>query len=253
VTTRPPRPRLGSGESRQVKTALRVAREVVRDIVDQDLRAGTRLPGETELMEMYGVSRSSMREALRILETNGFITVRTGPGGGPVVSEVDPVAFGQTTALFLQMSRTTFAEVLESRLVMEPYMARIAAERRVPERLEELKSSLQRHQDFDTFDHKDYLSIVHEFHAVVAGSTGNGVLDLFGKALQSIVEQRVTSRRPASGRWRQVLAEHAAIGEAILDGDADRAEDLMRTHMVEFCASYKRRYGAVFDEVIDGD
>jgi DNA-binding FadR family transcriptional regulator len=250
------RPRLGLNGEGPVKTSLRVARRVIRSVIEQDLPPGTKLPGESALMEDFGVSRSSMREALRILETNGFISVRPGPGGGPVLNPVSPVHFGKTTAMFLQMSRTTLAEVLDARKGIESLAARQAALHPASERLEPLRASVRMHEEYaqrDEYEHAWYVPLVHEFHEVLVASTDNGVLELFSLALQSIVSDRVSPVFVKSDRWLDVLREHIEIGEAILSGQPDRAQELMEAHMSGFCETYRNRYPLLIDEVIDGD
>src|SRR4051794_35691803 len=75
---------------RSPKTSERVARELVDHIVDNDLQEGTMLPNEKQLVEIFEVGRTTVREALRLLETRGAITIRPGPRGGPVVRRPRP-------------------------------------------------------------------------------------------------------------------------------------------------------------------
>lgn len=243
----------GGRKNGTVKTALRVARSVIRDIVENDLPPGTRLPGEAALMKDYDVSRSSMREALRILETYGFITVRPGPGGGPVVNSVDPVYFGQATAMFLQMSRTTLAEVFEARKHLEPVLVSIGAELQLPRPMALLRAQLERHQAFKEYNYGEYTELALGFHVVLGQLTDNPVLELFAHSLQSIVRDRVGPVRRSSERWRDVIDEHIAIAEAILAGDGTTAHSLMEAHMQGFCDGYRIRYPNLIDDVIDGD
>ncbi|HEY7146827.1 MAG TPA: FCD domain-containing protein [Streptosporangiaceae bacterium] len=227
-----------------------VVKQIVRDIVHRGLGPGSMLPPEATMLREYGVSRSSLREALRILEVNGLIVIKSGPGGGPCVASVEPRHFGRMTTLFLEMGRTRFREVFETRMIMEPLMTRLAAERRHPEKVKELNRSLQQHAELDPTDELQYLEVVQGFHSVVAGLSGNRVLDLFGRSLEGIFSERVARSHQPAARWRQVREEHEAIGKAILDGDADLAESLMRTHMRKFAESFERRYGALLDEIV---
>lgn len=244
---------LGRTKGTNVKTALRVARHVIRDIVENDLPPGTRLPSEAALLDSYQVSRSSMREALRILETNGFITVRPGPGGGPVVNSIDPLFFGQTTAMFLQMSRTTLADVFEARRMIEPVLAKVGAEMQIPEPIAALRSQLERHQAFVEYEFTEYTGLALGFHEVIGRLTGNNVLELFANSLQSIVHGRVGPVQRPTERWRVVIDEHIAIAKAILAGKSTKAQSLMEVHMEGFCEGYRSRYPSLIDQVIDGD
>ncbi len=235
---------------RAAKMSELVARQVLEDIVEQGLHAGAALPTEAQMLQVYGVSRGTLREALRILENNGLVKVRPGRGGGPVVGAADPHAFGRTMTLFLQMGRTRFGELIEARVVMEPLMARLAAERRDPARLRELAESMREHGSLEERDEGSYLAIMQRFHGVVAGVSGNGVLDLFGRALKEIYTERVVAAERRPERWVEVRREHQAVAQAIVDGDGPRAEELMRTHMVALAEHLERDYAGLRDEIV---
>ncbi|MQA08943.1 MAG: FCD domain-containing protein [Pseudonocardiaceae bacterium] len=243
-------PRLPRFRLRSAKMAELVARQIVEDIVEQGLPPGAALPSEAPMLEMYGVARGTLREALRILENNGLVRVRPGRGGGATVGAADPYNFGRTLTLFLQMGRARFWELVEARVIMEPMMARLAAERRDEDRLDELVKSMQEHKELETHDQAAYLSVVQNFHGVVAGMSGNGVLDLFGRSLKEVYTERVIAAERPPARWAEVRREHEAVAQAIFDGDGELAEELMRTHMVELAAGFERRYAALHDEII---
>ncbi|GLY24145.1 FCD domain-containing protein [Micromonospora sp. NBRC 101691] len=235
---------------RAAKMSELVARQVVEDIVEQGLPTGAALPTEAQMLQAYGVSRGTLREALRILENNGLVQVRPGRGGGPVVGAAKPHTFGRTLALFLQMDRTPFGELVEARLIMEPMMARLAAERRDPARLRELAESMREHQSLEGRDERDYLPVLQRFHGVLAGVSGNGVLDLFGRALTEIYTERIVAAERRPERWVEVRQEHQAVAEAIVAGDGALAEELMRAHMVALVAHLDRDYAGLRDEIV---
>ncbi|NLU72681.1 FadR family transcriptional regulator [Streptomyces sp. HNM0575] len=245
----PPR-RTPKFRQRSAKMAELVAREIVEDIVERQLPAGASLPSEAPMLEMYGVARGTLREALRILENNGLVRVRPGRGGGPVVGAADPYNFGRTLTLFLQMGRTRFWELVEARVIMEPMMARLAAERRDKDRLAELAKAMEAHKGLGTDDQAAYLSVVQDFHGVVAGMSGNGVLDLFGRALKEVYTERVIAAERPPARWAEVRREHEAVAQAIFDGNGADAEELMRAHMLELSAGFERNYAALHAEII---
>src|SRR5262245_53560806 len=86
--------------TRPLKTAERVARDITRDIISGGLATGDSLPSEAAMLTQYGVSRESLREALRLLEVQGLIAIRRGPGGGPTVGSVDPANLGRISSLY---------------------------------------------------------------------------------------------------------------------------------------------------------
>ena len=93
------------------------------------------------MLARYRVGRGSLREALRILEVYGLIAIRPGPGGGPVVQEVNSREFGRTTTFYYRLARATYRDVLEAREIFEPMMAKVAAQRATDAQIKELVES----------------------------------------------------------------------------------------------------------------
>jgi GntR family transcriptional repressor for pyruvate dehydrogenase complex len=118
------------GKRRIEKISETLARDILHDILDRGLTTGARLPSEAELVASYGVGKSSLREALRLLEVNGVITIKTGPTGGPIVAESSPVEFAKMSVFYFRSTRVTFGELIEARIMMESMMAGLAATRR---------------------------------------------------------------------------------------------------------------------------
>ena len=98
----------------QVKTSEAVARRIVGDIVTGRLRPGDRLAGEAVMIEHYGVSRESFREGLRLLEAQGMLTMKRGPGGGPIIHSVDPANLGRISTLYFHLAGGTYRELIEA-------------------------------------------------------------------------------------------------------------------------------------------
>ena len=117
----------GDAVFRPLKTAEGFARDLVRDIVNRGLQTGDKLPSEAVMLEDYGLSRESLREGLRLLEVQGLITIRRGPGGGPIVGHLDPASLGRTSTLYFHLAGATYRELLEAWLVLEPILAERAA------------------------------------------------------------------------------------------------------------------------------
>jgi GntR family transcriptional repressor for pyruvate dehydrogenase complex len=108
---------------RGLKTSERVATALVSEIVNSQLQAGDRLPNEAAMVEQFQVGRGSLREALRILEVHGLISMRSGPGGGPVITAVDPRDVARTFSLYLHLRGAKVRELIEASLFMEPMIA----------------------------------------------------------------------------------------------------------------------------------
>lgn len=245
----------GDGRMRRLRRGEKlyetVARDIVRRIREENLQPGDLLPAEAQMLAEYGVGRASLREALRVLEVSGLITIKPGPRGGPVVVGVEAREFGRMASLYFQVGQMTFRELMEARLVMEPVMARLAAERRDPKLVEQLDRAVSAGEAAELGDDAEYLSTSADFHEVVAGMSGNRILDLMGSALLEIFYDRVSGMLFPVSRRDGVRDVHAEIAQAIRDGDADRAETLMRQHMVEYLEYTRKRYPALLDEVVD--
>jgi len=100
-----------------------VMHAIIRDIANQHLAPGDRLPVEVELMRRYRVSRAPLREALRLLEAQGLITIRSGPGGGPGVARPRIESFGRTVALHLRLLGATCDDLRDARVSIGALLA----------------------------------------------------------------------------------------------------------------------------------
>lgn len=236
------RPRIRAAR-RRVKISQLIASEIVREIVERDLKEGDRLPTEADMLQEFDVGRASIREALRILEGFGLISIRQGQNGGPVVATLRPEDLARTLSFYFHMTGATYGELIEARLVIEPVMARLAAERQHPEHLRQLREVTEREQ-IASLEGPEYLECAEEFHVVVSGMSGNGVLDLLGRALRNLFQERTAfgallppDARPLN---RKV---HLAISDAILAGDGDRAARLMEEHLRDLAVALNERIG----------
>ncbi|SFP50201.1 transcriptional regulator, GntR family [Geodermatophilus dictyosporus] len=223
-----------------------LAQEIVHEIVSRKLPPGTLLSSEAQMLEDYGVGRGSLREALRILEVHGLITMKPGRNGGPMVIEVGTRDYGRMSTLFFHLGGMTFGQLIEARLVLEPMMARLAAERRGQELADKVA-------DPDTTAVEDdsvYYAATTDFHRGVASMSGNPVLNLVSVSLEDVFRDQVTGLLSPEDERRHVLEVHAAIARAIAAGEADAAEQLMREHMQEYADWVTRRHPQLTDQVI---
>lgn len=235
-------------ERRGEKVSAIIAREIVRDIAKRGICRGEKLESESEMLQRYQVARASLREALRILEVHGLVRMKPGPGGGPVVADVDSREFGRMATLFFQVLDIRFNELVETRLILEPVLARLAAERHDPEENEELRAIVE--EGTRAQDTAEWLRVSNAFHAKVLSMSGNGLLDVFSRAMKDIFTDR-TSGVFSSKKWDHVKKVHTDIAEAIIAGDADVAEQLMRDHMTEYANAVAKREPNLMNEVVD--
>jgi DNA-binding FadR family transcriptional regulator len=235
---------------RHEKVAEQVAREILREIQREGLRAGATLPSESVMLERFDIGRGSLREALRILEVNGLVTIKTGPGGGPIVAESNPASFGQMWTLHLQSIGATYRELLEARVEYESVLARRAAERVTPLRADTIKVTLAEPSGL-LGDDVQYASAASGFHTAVCNAGDNAVMALAANAIQSVWSRRVTTVLFAPEDRPMILQQHRDITKAIERRNGRQAEKLMRQHMQQYRDYCERRYPARLDDIVD--
>jgi len=235
------------GERRRArKTSERTASEIVHDIVENGLVEGDQLPLEAAMVEQYGVSRSSMREALRLLEVQGLIRLKPGPGGGPTVGRVDASHLAQTASLYFHLGGATYGQLLEAQVLHEPIVAELAA--RNPDRREVMTPH------FDIVDHTDeqaYRDATNAFHDAVYELAGNTVVSLLTKSVTCIVSDHVVATMDPVKLRPAILDEHVAIARAIAAGHAGKARQLMSEHFQLQHDYYRKHWPARLNELIE--
>jgi DNA-binding FadR family transcriptional regulator len=235
---------------RATKLPHRLASAVVEDIVSRDLEAGEWLPSERELAERFAVSRASVREALRVLETFGVVRIKPGKNGGNEVGTIDADALARTLALFFRMARATYRDLMDARIAIEPFMARRAAERRDVDVIATLRVLMER-ESASTAGTVESDQLALAFHRLVCGASGNPVMDALGRAIHALYGDRLAANLLYDpGCWTTARRIHQEIGQAILAGDGKAAQELMAEHMEDFRALQEERTPWLLDELV---
>jgi DNA-binding FadR family transcriptional regulator len=216
------------------KTAELVAAHVRRQIVRGELQEGDALLPENTLMEEFSISRPTLREAFRILESEGLITVRRGARGGARVHVPTGENAARYASLVLQHRGADLRDVLEARVIVEAPAAAMVASRRDRVRC---AAQLQKWLDDHPATLDDPVSF-HEFNRLLVALTGNETLMLVTTMLEAISDSATASYtqqpHPDDDKLaRKAATTRAALIALIAKGDADGAEDLWRRHLTE--------------------
>ncbi len=213
-----------------------IADELRALIVDGQLSEGDSLGHEPDLVERFGVSRPSLREALRILEAEGLITVVRGALGGVVVHEPDQRITARTAALVLQARHVPLADVFEARSTLEPIAARTVAQssRRRAASKELLRLTADQEACVD--DPAGFSEANARFHERLVALAGNQTLSIVAEMLNEIVSRAVAevAQEPgeeATEMRRRGLRSQRRLVELIAAGDAAAAEEHWREHL----------------------
>ena len=223
------------------RTAEIVAEELRRQILDGELSDGDLLPRQDILVERFRVSLVSLREALRILETEGLVSVRRGNRGGAVVHAPERSSAAYMLGLVLQSGSVPLTDLGQALRELEPSCAALAAQRSdrdtalVPE-LVRLNALAEEHLG----DAVHFTEIGRQFHHEIARSCGNHTMAVVMGSLEALWtshEQQWADQTAAAGEYpsltarRAVLASHVKLTQAIESGDAERARRLASRHV----------------------
>ncbi len=235
---------------KELKLAHTLAHRIVRLVVGERVQPGVGLGSEASMASRFGVARATLREALRILELLGFVHMKRGPGGGPIVSGPERYNFGEVAALYYEMTGATYQDLLEARLALEPLSVRLVAERRDETDLAAIREHLALASAMDVHGEHQFRQVTLDFHHMLASMSGNPIVDVLVRSCHDVFAARVPWALYPDQLRKEVILTHAEIGEAILVGDPDQSEALMRRHMVEFVAQTARRYSGLMAEPI---
>ncbi|WP_207840052.1 FadR/GntR family transcriptional regulator [Williamsia soli] len=216
-----------------------VAAQIRQWIVTGFLGVGDKLPAEAQLCEQFGTSRSTVREALRLLSSERLIVTQPGAHGGSVVSKPSAanVSDGLTTSLatLVGASDLSIAEMVQVRLILEVPAAGMAAAKCGEGTVGRLAGLVP-----DTMPDIEHLfDLDFAFHQELLEATGNRLLPIVALPVFEVSARRVPRHRLEQSMWERVVREHRAIVDAIRTKDVEAAETAMRLHLSGLAASYE--------------
>lgn len=227
----------------RIQPAYRQVADQLRSLIlTGELQPGSRLPNETDLATLFGVSRSTVREALRVLSSQGMLTTTRGVGGGSFIAHPEPEQITRyleaSLGLLSGADEVTVQELLEVREMLEVPAAGLAAQRRREEDLELLREILE--QERAVHPVNDGYEEHRRFHQTILDLSGNALLPVLTRPLFVTLRTRFLRDQAPSRFWADVEHDHGAIYERIAAGDAPGAERAMREHLVSLALTYEQ-------------
>ncbi len=213
-----------------------IINQIRNAILSGKVSPGEKLDSEKILMEEFGVSKSTLREALRALEYLGLVEMRKGASGGVYVTEVDMKITQESLINFLHFKNVSVHHLSEIRKLLEPHAAKVAAMVISPEDLQildKINTACQQalNQDQEAAVRKDII----RFHRVIAQCTQNPILIFILAFIENLLEDTKEQLRPDKNFFQSVIDSHTAIYQALLNHDPQtaHAEMLKDVSMVE--------------------
>ena len=209
-----------------------IEKQIKAAIFSEHLKPGDRLPSEKTMSERFNASRTTVREALRSLEKDGFLKIKQGMKGGSYVREPDLIPIVNSITSVLEQKKVTLENLTEARLVLEPEIARIAAKRATREDIEQMGMALEGLERIVERKERSTSTNI-QFHRVIAESSKNPVLYFIDNSLLNLLQKNLAENFYLGLEKNRVfLEQHTRIYESIKARDGNEAWRQMRQHVL---------------------
>lgn len=237
---------LPDGIERGQKLSTLVAQEIADRFVfagqsASNLEEGVRLPTEQGMMDEFKVGRTTVREALRLLESRGLISIRPGRTGGPVTRRPRVESLTESLTLILQVEQASLRDVIDARLALEPMMAAMAAERISEEQLDQLQDTVTQMRKFSD-DDAVFAESNWRFHSLLSTAADSVVLRIYLETLRTIADGTLAGVEYSPEKHSATADAHERIITSLRQRAKGGAHAAMREHVEEVSAFWTKRY-----------
>ncbi len=201
-------------------------------ILDGVIKIGDRLPSEKELAQQFEVGRQTIREALRLLELSGFVTIQRGPGGGPVIKDTILRRMGDLFTGAFRMHNITIDELTRARLEIERVILKFVFENADQQDLKALRDNVAAAEGriAEGLMGTEYNA---DFHALLAKATKNQVFVIVIESIMAVHLDLLSRTGADLDTSREVVRGHARLVDAIEAGDREGAYRLLEDHVLD--------------------
>lgn len=204
-----------------------ISQKIIKMIKDSNLKVDDKLPNEKELMELFKVSRNSLREALKILSSRNIIYIKQ--GSGTYVAEQTGISEDPLGLLFIKDRKKLVKDILDLRYILEPEIASLAAQNASPAQVEELEEILAK-MEKQIKKKNDFLEYDQEFHGLIAKMTQNIIIAKLIPILNETI--KVFSQEALTTEYENTLVSHEKLFNAIKDKKSNDAKEIMTYHIL---------------------
>jgi len=227
---------------RPVRLYERIVEQVEAAVASGDLAPGQRLPSERELVTQFGTSRATVREALRVLESNGVVRSRPGDPNGPEILPFSPRGLSKQLRRLARAEKLTLAQLLVSRMMLDATANRLAAVLHTDDQLADMEAAIDAMRGaidlgYDAFSEADLA-----FHEAVAVASRNTMIQVSNEVVRdtvlSVISDKIAHARNSKSLMRRSLEHHEQVLEAIRAGDGPAAARASVQSLYEYYAGY---------------
>lgn len=236
-----------SGEStfrpvQPVRLYERIVEQVEGAIASGELKPGSRLPSERELVVQFGASRSTVREALRVLESNGVLRSRPGNPNGPEILPFSTTELSKQMTRLAQVDRLSLGELISFRMILDGSANMLAARLRTEEELAAMERTIAVMADAVDLGYEQFSEADVAFHDAVAHASRNTLIQVCNEVVRGVVLSLISDKisRASNSRtlMRRSLQHHEEVLEAIRRGDGPQALTASRRSIYEYYSGY---------------
>lgn len=234
-----------NGKFQQVQP-IRLYQRIVEQIEDAitggELKPGERLPSERELVVQFGASRPTVREALRVLESNGLVRSRPGDPNGPEILPFSTTGLTKQMTRLAQVDTMSIAELVSFRMILDGSASMLAARLRSDDELAAMESTIGVMEEAIDVGYAEFSEADVAFHEAVARASRNSLIQVCNTVVRgvvlSLISDKVTRARNSKSLMRESLKHHQEVLAAIRAGDGPAAARISRQNLFDYYASY---------------
>ncbi len=211
-----------------------IVQQIKSNIFAGRLAPGDHLPPEKELAEQFGLSRITVRDALRILESQGLITIKVGAGGGAFVADPNAQSANDLLTDLLRLQRASTRELVEARLVIEMSIVTFASERATAGDLQAMQQAIEDARSARSVGDTHFTPHSVDFHIALAHASNNQVLLFTVNSFRTLFYETLEKFLPDDAMAQRAISDHQKILDAVAAHDAEKGQKIMREHLMYF-------------------